>query len=133
MVIARLLAILVLALSCACAAAPAAGAGAAAGVWAYDQYSDAGGEIVLAHPPDSVYAAAEAVARARGMNVNPVPGSQRVECTVDKAEVSFTVIVVPGADNVARLRVYAREPLRARGDLARDLALQVQLRLDPAR
>lgn len=116
-----------------CAAAPVAAAGAAAGVWAYDQQNHSGGEITLAHTPDRVYAAAEQIAHERGFDVVAVPGSQRVECTVDDAVVSFTVFVVPGADNVARLRVYAREALRARADLAKDLALQVQLRLDAGR
>lgn len=126
--LARCCALALLVAPSACTAA-VAGAGAAAGALAYEEHQAASDESVLAYPPERVYAAAEEVAAIRGTWVRAHPRAWRVECQVDRADVSIVVLVVPGAENVARLRVSAREGLRGRDDVARDVALGIRLRL----
>lgn len=103
-----------------------AAAGAAIGIWIYDEQTDNGGEIILRHPPETVYRTTEQIARANGTEVETYPGSYRVQCQVEDAEVSFETFIVAGDETVSRLRVTAQALLRGRKELARDLALQVQ-------
>ena len=112
-----------------CAVAPFAAA-AAIGIWVYDENNDYAGQIVISHSPEAVYAMCETVARARGTEVVTVPGSMRVECEVDNADVVMQTFIVPGEENVAELKVRAISTLEGRAELARDLALDVQNRLD---
>ncbi len=106
------------------------GAGAAVGAWAYDQNTDDAGLVVLPYQPESVFAAAEAVARRRGQEVVAVRGSMRIECTVDKADVIMQVMMVPDRRDVAQLKVRARELLRDRSDIAADIAASIESELD---
>ncbi|MFQ5748603.1 MAG: hypothetical protein ACE5H3_03995 [Planctomycetota bacterium] len=117
------------ALLLSCAPALLLGTGAAAGAWGYDEHTKDGGEIVLSSSPEKVYEAAIAVARQRGYDVMTSDGAMRVECEVDDADVVFQIFVIPENDDVARLRVTAKELLVGREELAKDLGLQVQNRL----
>jgi len=121
--------LLIPALLLSCAPALLLGTGAAGGAWAYDRHTNDGGEIVLTSSPEKVYEAAIAVARKRGYDVMTSDGAMRVECEVDDADVVFQIFVIPEEDDVARLRVTAKELMVGREELAKELGQQVQNRL----
>lgn len=124
----RFLAIGLFLLAPGCAVA-LVGAGAAVGIWAYDEHSNDGGEIVVGHPPERVYDEAVFVLQARGSEVTTSPGALRVTGEVEDSDVTMQVFLVPGNENVARLKVTARSLLKGEPELAKSLGLDVQQRL----
>ncbi len=127
-----LLVLLALAASCA---APVAlvGIGAVAGVWTYDSFTDDRGEMLLAAPPERVFEVAEQVVRSRpgAADVRVVRGSYRIEYTEqDKVQVVIQVLIVPGSQDYAKLKVYAAEfGVRGRADVAKEVAEEIAARL----
>ncbi|MBC8329255.1 MAG: hypothetical protein H8E31_10965 [Planctomycetes bacterium] len=106
------------------------GAGVALGVWAHDENSDDGGTIVLPHQPDVVLRVAEAVAQERGTEIDLKRGSRRIEFVIDDVNVKIHVLEIMGRPDVAELKIRARSLWRSRGDLAEDLAVTIQDRLE---
>jgi len=106
------------------------GAGAAVGAWAMDQNSDESGSIILPYKSDMVFGAAQRVAHRRGTDVVAIRGSMRLEFTVANVDVIMQVLHVADNREVCQLKVRARELIRARGDLAADLAASVESELE---
>ena len=117
-------------LSLTSCAAAYLGAGAAVGAWAYDQNTDEAGLLVLPYQPESVFEAAEAVARRRGEDVVAIRGSMRIECNVDAANVIMQILMVPDRRDVAQLKIRANETWRVRSDIAADLSASIESELE---
>lgn len=104
-----------------CALAPFAAA-AAVGIWSYDEYSDEGGRIVVETNPARAWDAAKKVARSRGTELEIAEAPRRLKCRIDEADILIRVLPFQNTLELAEIKVSARQLIRGRSDIARDIA-----------
>ena len=116
-----------------CAALALGAVGGLVGVWIVEDFSKGDGEILLAATPERVFRAAESVVKARPdlMNLEIVPGSYRISWKeLSNVEYRVLVLVVPGTNEYATLRVYAADyGVKGRADLAQALAEEIAAKI----
>lgn len=116
-----------------CAALALGAVGGLVGVWVVEDFKKGDGEILLAATPERVFRAAETVVKARPdlMNLEVVPGSYRISWKeLSNVEYRVLVLVVPGTNEYATLRVYAAEfGIKGRADLAQELAEEIAAKI----
>jgi hypothetical protein len=97
-------------------------AAAAVGIWSYDEYSDEGGNIVVETTPARTWDAAKSIARARGEEVEIAEAPMRIRCRIDEADVLIRVVMFERTQELAEIKVSARQLVRGRADIARNVA-----------
>ena len=97
-------------------------AAAAVGIWSYDEYSDEGGNIVVETTPARTWDAAKSIARARGEEVEIAEAPMRIRCRIDDADVLIRVMMFERTQELAEIKVSARQLVRGRADIARNVA-----------
>lgn len=116
-----------------CAAVAIGAVGGLVGVWIVEDFSKGEGEILLSASPDRVFRAAEAVITARPgtLNLEVMPGSYKITWKeVSNVEYAVLVLVMPGTNEYATLKVYAAEHgVKGRADLAEALVEQISAKI----
>jgi hypothetical protein len=116
-----------------CAAVAIGAVGGMVGVWIVEDFSKNSGEILLAASPDRVFRAAEAVVKARPdtMDLEVLPGSYKITWKeITNVEYAVVVLVVPGSNEYATLKVYAAlHGVKGRVDLAQALAEEIAAKI----
>ena len=126
--------LLLAALGTACAAPMVlVGVGAAVGIWTYDSFTDDRGEVLLAAPPERVFAAAENYVRTREeiRELEVKQGTRLITWKEGKnLEMGIIVSIVPGSPEYSNLKVFAAEyGVRGRSDLAKQIAEEIAARV----
>jgi hypothetical protein len=111
-----------------CALVPYAAA-AAVGIWSYDEYSDEGGEIVVETTPARAWEAAKGVARSRGTDLEIAEAPRRITCRIDEADILIEVLPFQRTLELAEIKVSARQLIRGRADIARNIAADIAAKL----
>lgn len=126
-------ALLLATLVSSCGALAIGAVGGLVGVWVVEDFSKGTGEILLAASPDRVFRAAESVVKARPdtLNMEVLPGSYKITWKeITNIEYAILVLVVPGSNDYATLKVYAAEHgVRGRADLAQALVEEIALKI----
>jgi len=116
-----------------CAAVAIGAVGGLVGVWIVEDFSKGSGEILLAASPDRVFRAAEAVVKARPdvLNLEVLPGSYKITWKeITNIEYAVVVLVVPGSNEYATLKVYAAlHGVKGRADLAQALVEEIAAKI----
>lgn len=116
-----------------CGALAIGAVGGLVGVWVVEDFGKGEGEILLAASPDRVFRAAETVVKARPepLRIEVLPGSYKITWKeVDNIEYAVLVLVVPGSNEYATLKVYAAEHgVRGRADLAQALVEEIAAKI----
>jgi len=97
-------------------------AAAAVGIWSYDEYSDEGGNIVVETTPARTWDAAKSIARAAGEEVEIAEAPMRIRCRIDEADVLIRGVMFERTQELAEIKVSARQLVRGRADIARNVA-----------
>ncbi len=79
--------------------------------------------------PGRAWEAAKAVARARGEEVEIAEAPMRISCRIDESEVLIRVVMFERTQELAEIKVSARQLVRGRADIARDVAESIADRL----
>ncbi len=120
-------------LASSCAAVAIGAVGGLVGVWVVEDFSKGSGEILLAASPDRVFRAAESVVKARPdvLNLEVLPGSYKITWKeITNIEYAVVVLVVPGTNEYATLKVYAAlHGVKGRADLAQALVEEISLKI----
>lgn len=120
-------------LASSCAAVAIGAVGGLVGVWVVEDFSKGSGEILLAASPDRVFRAAESVVKARPdvVNLEVLPGSYKITWKeITNIEYAVVVLVVPGTNEYATLKVYAAlHGVKGRADLAQALVEEISLKI----
>ena len=111
-----------------CALAPFAAA-AAVGIWSYEEYSDEGGKIVVETTPAKAWEAAQRVARSRGTEIEIADAPMRITCRIDEADILIRVVMFERSRELAEIKVSARQLIRGRADIARNIAEEIAEKL----
>ena len=116
-----------------CAAVAIGAVGGLVGVWIVEDFEKGSGEILLAASPDRVFRAAEAVVKARPdvLNLEVLPGSYKITWKeITNIEYAVVVLVVPGSNEYATLKVYAAlHGVKGRADLAQALVEEIAAKI----
>lgn len=120
-------------LASSCAAVAIGAVGGLVGVWVVEDFSKGSGEILLAASPDRVFRAAESVVKARPdvLNLEVLPGSYKITWKeITNIEYAVVVLVVPGTNEYATLKVYAAlHGVKGRADLAQALVEEISQKI----
>lgn len=116
-----------------CAAVALGAVGGLVGVWVVEDFSKGQGEILLSASPDRVFRAAESVVKSKPdtMNLEILPGSYKITWKdISNVEWAVLVLVVPGTNDYATLKVYAAvHGVKGRADLAQGLVEEIAAKI----